>query len=171
MKRIKISEILPIDEKSSSASSWFLQQTTFNPAELKLRQGEEALLCKCESFIFSLFECFIFSYLKVLYFHVGKFYILIIWKFYIFIVGVSTVNSRSSATILPAWCFDFFMLESFIFSSFKSFIFSLLKVLYFHVWKFYIFMLESFMFEMLRVSHIFVLICCPPSLFCIADFS
>ena len=49
MKCIKISEILPIDEKSSSASSWFLQQTTFNSAELKLRQGEEPPLCKCES--------------------------------------------------------------------------------------------------------------------------
>ena len=34
---IEISEILPIDAKSGSASRWLLQPTTFNSTEFKLR--------------------------------------------------------------------------------------------------------------------------------------
>ena len=34
---IEMSEILPIDAKSGSASSWLLQSTTFNSTEFKLR--------------------------------------------------------------------------------------------------------------------------------------
>ena len=46
-----------------------------------------------------------------------------------------------------------------------------LQVLGNHPSRLNIFMLESFMFEMLRVWHFSVLICCPPSQFCFANFS